>query len=322
MAVFGVRPATKREIKEITTWFIQERSKDARFAQLNRSAWKRFMLRRWVLPRYLSAQANTFVLEQDGRKAGFAVVEQGGDAVTLSEFSLDEGCDAEGILRALLRTTEELARDRDYRYARVAPLDNRAARLALFRSAGYQLIDYYLWCFTGELAGSAAGAGVVLRPLSPKDGVQERIAYLRQELASSQIAEATLVEESLFPRRPSPHPSYTVALAGAEDAAASQPIGFLSLRPNERDDGVLSIALSLEPGYWGTPTEAQIIAGVIHDRGKGQAIPVRVMISTSAHADRSEAFLTDLGLRRAMDDRPILFKAIQTPADQATKPAA
>lgn len=322
MAAFGVRPATKREIKEITTWFIQERSKDARFAQLNRSAWKRFMMRRWVLPRYLRAQANTFVLEQDGRGVGFAVVEQSGEAVTLSEFSIDAGCDVDGVLRALLRTTEELARDRDYRYARVAPVDHSASRLALFRSAGYQLIDYYLWCYAGELAGQEAGAGVVLLPLNPKEGMEQRIAFLRQELAGSQIAEAALIEESLFPRRPSSHPSYSVALAGADEAAARETIGYLSLRPDERSDGVLSIALSLDPAHWGTPTEAQIIAGVIHDRGAGKAIPARVMISTSVHADRSEALFTALGLHRAMDDRPILFKAVQPPAGQAAQPAA
>jgi hypothetical protein len=283
--------------------------------------------RRWVLPRYLQRPGqHADVLEQDGRKAGFAVVEQGGEAVTLSEF-LPRGRAARpaGMLPVpWLRTTEELARDRDYRYARVAPLDSRAGA-----AGGVSLGRLSSWSTT--TCGASPASWPAAR-LGAGDGPASRSArrlawrsgspFCARSWTSSQIAEATLVEESLFPRRPSPHPSYTVALAGAEDAAASQPIGFLSLRPNERDDGVLSIALSLEPGYWGTPTEAQIIAGVIHDRGKGQAIPVRVMISTSAHADRSEAFLTDLGLRRAMDDRPILFKAIQTPADQATKPAA
>ncbi|MBE2234189.1 MAG: GNAT family N-acetyltransferase [Anaerolinea sp.] len=310
MPAFGVRPANKSEIKTIVAWFIQERSKDARFAQMNRSAWQRFMMRTWVLPRYLRSQANTFVLEQDGRTAGFAVVEQAGEWVTLSEFSIDAGFDGDGLLRALLRTTEELARDREYRYARVAPLDNSPPRLALFRSAGYELVDYYLWSFTGELAGQAATGGVELRALNPKEGLQQRTAALKEELDASQVAERAMIEESLFPRRPSPHPSYAIALAGGE-AGAGQTIGYLSLRPNERDDGVLSIALSLAPAYWGAPVETQIVAAVVHDRGDGQAIPVRVMISTSAHADRSEAPFVALGLKRTVDDRPILSKIVQ-----------
>lgn len=309
MPAFGVRPANKSEIKGIVAWFIQERGKDARFAQINRSPWQRFLMRNWVLPRYLRSQANTFVLEQDGRTAGFAVVEQAGEWVTLSEFSIDAGYEVEGLLRALLRTSEDLARDREYRYVRVAPLDNSPPRLALFRSAGYELIDYYLWAFTGEMAGHAATGGVELRALSPKDGLQQRIAYLRQELDASQVAERGMIEESLFPRKPSPHPSYTIALTG-DEAGSGQEIGYLSLRPDERGDGVLSVAISLDPAHWGAPVETQVIAAAVHDRGDGQAIPVRVMISTSAHADRSEASLVALGLARTVDDRPILAKSV------------
>lgn len=308
MHTFGVRPASKPEIKDITAWFIQERSKDARFVHLSRSAWQRFLMRTWVLPRYLRAQAHTFVLEQDARTAGFAVVEQMGDSFTLTEFSVDDGFDAAGLLLALTRTTEEMARDREYRYARIAPLDRSESRLALFRTAGYELVDYYLWSFTGELAGSEPVGEATLRALNPKEGLEQRIDMLRQELDASQVATRATIESSLFPRRPSTNPSYSVELAGAGE---SQTIGYLSLRPNERQDGVLSIAISLQPAYWGAPLEAQVVSGAVFLHGKGQPTPLRVMISTSAHADRSEASFASLGLTRGMDERPILYKDLQ-----------
>ena len=199
MHTFGVRPASKPEIKDITAWFIQERSKDARFVHLSRSAWQRFLMRNWVLPRYLRSQAHTFVLEQDARRAGFAVVEQMGDFVTLTEFSVDDGFDEAGLLLALTRTAEEMARDREYRYARIAPLDSSEPRLALFRSAGYELVDYYLWSFTGELAGSELAGEAALRALNPKEGLEQRVEFLRQELDASEVATRAMIEVQPVP---------------------------------------------------------------------------------------------------------------------------
>ncbi|HSN76669.1 MAG TPA: hypothetical protein VL334_16480 [Anaerolineae bacterium] len=310
MHTFGVRPASKPEIKDITAWFIQERSKDARFVHLSRSAWQRFLMRNWVLPRYLRSQAHTFVLEQDAHTAGFAVVEQMGDSFTLTEFSVDGGFDEAGLLLALTRTTEVMARDREYRFARIAPLNSSEPRLALFHSAGYELIDYYLWCFKGELAGSELLGEATLRALNPKEGLEQRIDFLRQELEASEVATRAMIESSLFPRRPATFPSYSIEKA-SDGADESQPIGYLSLRPNERQDGVLSVAISLQPAYWGTQLEAQVVAGAIYEQAEGEVVPVRVMISTTAHADRSEASFASLEMVRGMDERPILYKDLQ-----------
>jgi hypothetical protein len=311
MPDFGVRPASKPELKDITAWFIQERSKDARFVHLSGNVWRRSLLRNWVLPRYLRSQAHTFVLEQDGRTAGFAVVEQMRESFTLSEFSVEAGFDEPGILRALTRTIEEMAQDLEYRYARAAPLDSSEPKLAMFRSFGYEAVDYYLWAFMGELTGSGLAGEAVLRPLNPKDGLERRIGILRQELAASQVTTQAMIEASLFPRRPSSFPSFSIDLPAAGGAGEGQPIGYLSLRPNERQDGVTSIAISLEPAYWGTPLETQVVLGAIYQHAKGQPARVRVMISTTAHADRSEALFTGLGLARGIDDRPILYKDLQ-----------
>ncbi|MEI2692834.1 MAG: hypothetical protein V9H69_25185 [Anaerolineae bacterium] len=309
MSTFAVRPANKREIKEIAAWLLQEGNKDSRFANVARNPLQRFTFRRWVLPRYLHAQANTLILEQDGRNAGFAVIEQGGEAVTLSEFLVRDGFEAGGLLPVLARTTEELARDREYRYARVAPLDSSQERLAVFRSTGYELVDYYLWSFTGELAGSPLGEGIALEPLSPTAGLEQRIAFLRQELDASQTPLREMIESTLFPRRPPTFRSWSIVAPDAGGVAET--VGYLSLRPNERHDGVLSVAASLQPALWGSPLEVQVIAGAVHSHSQGQSIPVRVMISTSSHADRAEAGLVALGLQRRLDDRPILGKEVR-----------
>ena len=252
----------------------------------------------------------------DTTRAGLAlkaVIEQMRESFTLSEFSIEPGFDEPGILQALTRSMEEMAREREYRYARAAPLDNSEPKLAMFRSLGYQAVDYYLWAFTGELTGGALAGEVALRPLNPKDGLEQRIAILREELAASQVTTQDMIEASLFPQRPSTFPSYSVDLtvADGEGGGEGQSIGYLSLRPNERQDGVLSIAISLQPAYWGAPPEAQAVLGAVYEHAGDQPAPVRVMISTTAHADRSEALFSGLGLTRGVDDRPILYKDLQ-----------
>ena len=301
MPEFTVRPAVKQEFADFAAWYMAERNKDARVAAAAGNAWQRLLFRRWVLPRYLRTRTNQLVLEQDGRLAGFAVVEQAGDAVTLSEFSLDEGFDAAGLLIALLHAAESLARDRDYRYVRLMPLDSSPARLALFQAAGYELLDYYLWSFQGELIGRPAPDTLRLVALLPKEGLAERVQWLRAELDASAVAVRALIDDTLLPRLPSPFPSYRIE-------QSHEALGYLSVRPNERGDGVLSLAISLQPAHWGSELEIQAVLAALQDHAAGQPVATRVMLSTAAHADQAEAGYLALGLRRELDERPLFAK--------------
>ncbi len=315
MPDYTVRLATKPEIKDVAEWFLQERAKDPRFVRLTRNALQRYLYTKLVTPRYLTSQAHTFVLEQDSRQAGFAVVEQRDNAVTLADFLLRPGVDEAPMLRVLLDTTEQLARERDYPIVRIAPLESSEARLNFFRSQGYELLDYYLWSFEGEAARTEPPVGLVLQPLAPKQALERRIHFLRQEMEASHVAAQHVIETTLFPRQPPAFRSFSIELAepgGQEEAE----IGYLSPRPNERNDGVLTVAISLLPEYWGTELEGQIVGGMASEIGRGQAAPLRVLISTSAHADRAEAIFQGMGLARVMDYRPILYKEL-TPAPAA-----
>lgn len=308
MPEFAVRPAAKREFAAFAAWYIEERSQDPRFAATAGNIWQRVLFRRWVLPRYLRTRTNQLVLEQDGRTAGFAVAEQAGDTVTLSEFRVEQGFDAPGLLRALLHAVEALARDREYTYVRLSPLDSSPARLALYQAAGYVLLDYYLWSYQGELAGRVASAGLTLCALLPRDGLAERLQWLAAEMDASEIAARAVINSSLLPQRPSPFPSYRIERDG-------EAVGYVSVRANERDDGVLSLALSLEPTLWGSETETQAALAALAAHNVAQPAAVRVMLSTTAHADQAEAIYRGLGLSRQLDERPLLVKTV-APVEQ------
>lgn len=301
MPEFTVRPAARQQFAAFVAWYIEERSRDPRFAATAGNAWQRFLFRRWVLPRYLRTRTNQLVLEQDGSFAGFAVVEQAGDTVTLSEFRVEPGFAVPELLKALLAAVETLARDREYRYVRLAPLDSSAEHLALYRAAGYELLDYYLWSYRGELTGEVAPAGLTLRSLLPRDGLSERLHWLAIEMDASAVVARELIDSSLLPQRPSPFPSYRIEQHG--DA-----VGYVSVRADERNDGVLSLALSLQPALWGSEIETQAVLAAVATHRAAAPVAVRIMLNTTAHADRAEAVYSRLGLSRMLDDRPLLVR--------------
>jgi hypothetical protein len=71
----------------------------------------------------------------------------------------------------------------------------------------------------------------------------------------------------------------------------------------------MTVALALDPEIWGTDIEVCTVGGFIAEANPNQ--PVRLLICTSAHADRSEAGFGRLGLARELDLRPVLYKALQ-----------
>ncbi len=214
MHSFGVRPASKPEIKDITAWFIQERSKDARFVHLSRSAWQRFLMRNWVLPRYLRSQAHTFVLEQDTPQRWLCRGRADGrlhhpDRVQRGRWirrvrpaagpDQDRRGDGQGP-RVSLRTHCAAGQQR------AAP---GSVPLGWLRAGGLLPVELH------RRAGWQPSWSAKLRCVrsTPKRGWSSAVDLLRQELEASEVATRAVIESSLFPRRPSTFPSYSIELA-------------------------------------------------------------------------------------------------------------
>jgi hypothetical protein len=307
MAEFTVRPASKGEIRGISDRFLEERSKYPGMSKLVGKGVRGWMVRNVVTPRYLRRSANTLVLEQDAEAVGFAVVEQGGQSVYLSDFAMREDVDRPGMMAALLAQVEVMARERDYRFVRATPWDSSEAALAAFFQAGFELLDYYLWVFAGVPTPVEAPTNVTLEELPVNRALESRLKYLRTELDASEVAGRDLIEAVFFPKRPSTHRAYRITVVDGQ-SGEPQEIGYLSPRPDERGDGVLTLAVSLAPEYWGSEVESRTVGAYAAEAGAEQ--PVRVLICTALHADRAEAGYRALGLTREMDLRPVLYKSV------------
>jgi hypothetical protein len=205
------------------------------------------------------------------------------------------------LVAAALRRAEDFARERDYQYVRTSPISPSEADLAPYLAAGYAKLDYYLYAYHGHTTGGDVPRDVTMRPLSGRTAIERRIFYLRQELNASQVAGRDLVEAGLLPSRPPTHRAYEIEYQGGV-------IGYFAPRPNERGDGVLTLVLSLEPQYWGSDLEMRMVAGLARAVGQGEAMPMRLLLSTTAHCEKADAGLAALGLQRVLDIRPVLFK--------------
>lgn len=321
MPQYEVRIARKDEIKSVMALLVQERSRFPAFARLMRNPWKRALYVHWVTPRYLRTSANTFVLLQDGQLAGYAVAEQSGAAVHLADFVVTGDFDQRPLLAILFRKVEQLAIDRGYHFLRSSPWEADDETMAIFDEAGFHLLDYYLWAFSGTVQGIAVPENITLRSLGNQEHATIRQRYLIVELDASENPGRAMIDAVFLKRRLPPFKAFAIELAEPAGEAAS--IGYLSPRPNERDDGVLSLVISLDPAYWGTEIEIQTLGGFLSGVRQGEPQPARVLVSTNAHADRIEAAMAGSGLVREMDLRPVLYKVLAPaipPAESQTTP--
>jgi hypothetical protein len=305
---FRVRVAEKEDIREVADWLIQDRSVDPRFARLTRAGLRGWLYRRFFVPRYLRDRANTWCLEQDGQMAGYAIVEQSGHTVRIADLGVQPGYDRAGLTQAALTRAEKLAREGEYRFVYAAPWKTDPDNLQPYREFGYELLDFYLWAFEGQVRDVKAPQGVALSPLTGNQALETRLAYLGQELDASRVKGRDLIDADFLPKRPPRQRSFEIRLRSPQAEEESQPIGYLSPRPDERHDGVLTLAVSLVPEQWGSELEAQIVGGFVSAASEEGEVSVRVIVSTTAHADKVEPSFGSLGLKREMDWRPVLFK--------------
>lgn len=304
-----VRDAAPAEVGQVCELLIRDRERDPLFPPV--TGWRRWLFRSVVVPRYLRRAAITWILEQDGAMAGYAVLEQRGLAVYVSELSVIPGFDRAGLIAIALKRAAELARERDYHYLRTAPADNSDDGLAPYRAAGFELLDYYLWAYTGQLAAGDMPRAVRLQPLPGSKALERRRYYLRQELDASQAPARDLVDAAYLPSKPPQQRAYEIEYLADDGAQSWRAIGYLAPRPNERRDGVLTLVLSLEPAHWGSELETHIVAGLGDLVSAGQPASLRLLLSTTAHCQRADAGLAQLGLQRRLDSRPILYKPLQ-----------
>lgn len=310
MADLAVRMVQRSEIKQVTNWLLEARGQDPQFQRIAGGGLRRVLFRQFIVPRYLRGMATTWILEVGDAVAGYAILEQRGIAVNLADMAVFEDFDRASIVPALLERVEQFAREREYGYVRTALAAPDEQMIEAYQQAGYQYLDYYLWAYTGEVSHVEPPAEVTLTQIAPGKALERRLDYLRQELDASEPIGRELIDASFLPSRPPRQRVFEIFLT-ADDGEPGPGIGYLSGRPNERGDGILTIILSTAPAYWGTDLEAQIAGGVAVESGAGTTGGFRLLLSTTRHCEQSDPALAAIGMERHMDRFPVLFKRVE-----------
>lgn len=308
MPSMDIRPATRQELRQVANWLLEARGQDAQFRKMAGSGLRRAFFMQVLIPRYLRRATTTWILEQDGALAGYAVVEQRGVAVHLADLAVFQSFDRAAWVPEVLRHTEGFARERDYRFVRTALAESGDAVNAPYLKAGYQFLDYYLWTYEGRVVVSQPPEDVSLREIPPQQALERRLHYLRQELDASELNGRQLIDSSYLPSRPPRQRAFEIVLTGIAGDQAGLPIGYLSGRPNERGDGVLTLVFSMDPAYWGSDLEARVVASVATEAQADEAF--RLLLSTTKHCQQADDALASIGLHRRLDRYPVLFKAL------------
>jgi ribosomal protein S18 acetylase RimI-like enzyme len=303
-----MRPATRQELKQVANWLLEGRGQDEQIRKVAGSGLRRALFKQVLIPRYLRQATTTWMLEQDGALAGYAVVEQRGVAVHLADLAVFQGFDRAAWVPEVLRHAEEFALERDYRFVRTSLVEADDAASAPYLRAGYQFLDYYLWAYDGRVLVSQPPGDVTLREIPPQQALDRRLHYLRQELDASEVSGRQLIDSSYLPSRPPRQRAFEIVLAASEGDKAERPIGYLLGRPNARGDGVLTMVLSMDPAFWGSDVEARIVASVASEAQANNAF--RLLLSTTRHCEQADDVLASIGLHRQLDRYPVLFKAL------------
>ncbi|MEA3335356.1 MAG: hypothetical protein U9R25_05560 [Chloroflexota bacterium] len=309
MSELIVRDVSKSEIKQIAGWFIEDHADNPMYARMFGGTLRRLLYHKWVLPRYLQNAASIWLIEEGDDAVGYVVVERSGAAIHLADLVLyDDDLRAEAVGKIVARA-RDVAQDKGYRYIGTAPGKTDEDLLQTYRDSGFEFLDYYLWAFSGQVMDIDAPEGVDLPSLGLKSSLEQRLHYLGIELDASEVAARDLIESNYLPKKPAKNHAFEIELTRAD--GGTQGIGYLSPRPDERKDGVLSLVLSTDPAYWGTPLEAQIVGAFANATSEDETVPVRVMVSTTAHAEQSQDAFADIGLVRGLDARPVMYIDIE-----------
>jgi hypothetical protein len=303
MAELTVRDPTKAERKVIADWLIEDIASDPFFRKAMASPWRRWLYRTVFMPRYLGSGSHPWALEQDGDLAGYAIVIPRGLSVHISDLVVRPGYDQPNLVSLALQRAENLARELEYPYLRIAPLATSDAELAPYRAAGLDFLDYYLYAYTGTVAAAELPSGLGLAAIPAPKALGLRLRYLEQELEAAAVPAQDLIEDALLPSRPPQYPSFAITREDEE-------IGYLGARPDERGDGVLTLVLSAGPETWGTDLEPGVITGYLSRQATGQPAVIRVLLCTTAHCQQSDPALAAIGLQRGLDARPVLYKKL------------
>ncbi len=286
--------ASSKEINQVLQLMLAGISSDPDgMLELKRSWWRHLMFRKFVGPRMLRNQMDTWVAVQSGQVQAYLVVQYLGDVLGTFDWAVVEPGDPShrALLHQLLQAALSQARAQSaYRYFFFGlRADAPAWVTEQLQEAGFRLMDYQLEQMVAELPLEAEGRlpeGFALTPQFPNRFTEQLRALLPldyPDISPQELAGILATHE--------PTLAHNAKILQVEQEGEA--VGFLQ-QTRWRDE--LRLLLALAPELWGSPEEQQLVLTATQLLGKRDR-RVRFRTFSRAHLAASRPGLEALGLR-------------------------
>ena len=286
--------ASSKEINQVLQLMLAGISSDPDgMLELKRSWWRHLMFRKFVGPRMLRNQMDTWVAVQSGQVQAYLVVQYLGDVLGTFDWAVVEPRDPshQALLHRLLQAALTQARAQGaYTYFFFGlRADAPTWVTEQLQEAGFHLMDYQLEQMVAELPLEAEGSlppGFALTPQFPN-----RFADQLRALLPLDYPDASPQELAGILATHEPTLAHNAKILQVE--REGEAVGFLQ-QTRWRDE--LRLLLALAPELWGSPEEQQLVVTAIQLLGKRDG-RVRFRTFSRAHLAASRPGLEALGLR-------------------------
>ncbi len=285
--------ASSQEINQVLQLMLAGVSSDPDgMLELKRSWWRHLMFRKFVGPRMLRNQMDTWVAVQDGQIRAYLVIQYMGDVLGTFDWAVvaSQEPSQRALLSQLLQAALTQARAQAAYTYFFFGLRADAPRWVTeqLQEAGFHLMDYQLEQMVAELpleSESHLPPGFSLTPQFPNRFMEPLRALLPLDypgISPEELAGILATHE--------PTLAHNAKILQVEQEGEA--VGFIQ---QTRWHDELRLLMALAPELWGSPEEGQLVATAIQLLGKRDR-RVRFRTFSRAHLAAARPGLEALGL--------------------------
>jgi GNAT superfamily N-acetyltransferase len=274
----------------------------------------RFLVQRLLVPLYFAREQGWVIAGERSEMAAIMYLRreqrQGIRVMHVDDINVDARYRQRGLAQRLMQLAEELARQEERPFLKLAVTVANTPAIRLYRSLGYQEQRSYYFTYTPAQfpLRSLAPDGLTLRPLRRRQAAATLQRVYEMELKASAAALAPMLA-TYYPLR--------VMREAVRMYAIEQDGQLIGYGDFYQHAARWNVDLGLQPALWGTEQERQVIhrlMGALEDAGYTSGSEIALHLPSVAHFDAlragTQSLAGELGFVKQNYDRMIMAKVV------------
>ena len=274
----------------------------------------RFVVQRLLVPLYFAREQGWVIAGERGEMAAIMYLRreqrQGVRVMHVDDINVDARYRQRGLAQRLMRLAEELARQEERPFLKLAVTVVNTPAVTLYRSLGYQeQRPHYFTCTPAQFPQRPLAAdSLTLRPLRRRQAAATMQRVYEMELMASAAALAPMLA-TFYP--------LGVMREAVRMYAIEQDGQLIGYGDFYHRAARWNVDLGLQPALWGTEQERQVIhrlMGALEDAGYTPGSTLALHLPSAAHFDalraRTQSLAGEMGFVEQNYDRMIMAKVV------------